>query len=114
MAGLKISREGCAKGSGGGRLASVSYCEASHARMAQIEWIFEMSEMTDWTVYYRSSYHGHKARELSLVSPSRGAALKQACWIRQQNQGEIVKITGPNEEISSAEVATWCQNNQAK
>ena len=22
--------------------------------MAQIEWIFEMSEMTDWTVYYRS------------------------------------------------------------
>ena len=70
--------------------------------------------MTDWTVYYRRSYHGHKARELSLVSPSRGAALKQAWWIKQQNQGEVVKITCPNEEISSAEVATWCQNNQAK
>jgi hypothetical protein len=73
-----------------------------------------LPEMTDWAVYYRSSYQGHKARELSLVSPSRETALKQACWMRQQNQGEIIKITGPSEEISSAEVATWCQNNQAK
>ena len=67
--------------------------------------------MTDWTVHYRD----HNGREWqSPLSPSRDTALINACWISRQNQGEIVKITGPNEELSSAEVVTWCQNNQDK